>query len=424
MAEESKKTQLEITQLEKYNLALPKVFDLDKANKLKALFEGISQIDLEVSKYARSVSGGQLLESAKDNDLSIHGQNLGIGKSKNMDISDEAFKELIKKISFQKKMIIRAFYDLAEIFYEKKYIYAHIILNFDDSNLMANLKEVIVDGGYLDTVEGMTKESINDLSNVEVNGVNVYVYSKIPGLTGSVTVGSSGSINTDGSSRSDANKRYTILDRPKRFCIYDYGLGDVKIEYPIDVQVIQKTRIGSGYMSSEKDFAGLPVNTELTPQNIQTGITIDSSSELGATYIFHGTKFFDQFIGIKNSNSVTIVAPVANSEPKTVVTILDIDMQIQLEGKMIINMETRYEVEYVYNKVSDTVHTVKFDLPIGINLSDVRNLAFLSARTKFNPTGIDLGTYVTSIAAGIKDIKEYFARIKAAGVKIDEITQN
>ena len=409
MSDDLKEIQLELektlkkTQLEKYNLALPKVLDLNGAKNMKALFDGISEIDVKVSQYIKSVSDGQSLELAKGDDLSIHGQNLGIAKSNNMDISDVAFKELIKKIAFQKKMVIRAFYDLAKIFYDKKYIYAHVKLTWTDVDaLVADLKTIKVDGELLNISAGITEDDINNIDPdvVYKTGGFVYVYSRIPGLTGSVTKGQ--------------DDPETILTKDKRFCIYDYGLGNIQIEYPVDIAVIQKKRKGSGYISHGDALSETKILINGNLESVKIKYNHEVLSD--GTYIFELDTFFDQFIGVSDSGVDTggvIISDLKITLPT------DFTVKIRPNGKALINMNPKYEVSYVYDETARTVTLASKPADITI-----RNLSFISARTKFNITGADYGTYITSIEEGTKDIKEYFERIKAAGVIIKETFQN
>ena len=396
------KKNLKKTQLEKYNLALPKILDLNGAKNMKALFDGISEIDAEVSQYIKSASDGQLLELAKGDDLSIHGENLGIARSANMDISDIALRDLIKKISFQKKMVIRAFYDLAKIFYDKKYIYAHVELTWTDIDTLVNdLKTIKVDGELLNISAGITEDDINNIDPdvVYKTGNTVFVYSRIPGLAGSVTKGK--------------NDPETILTKDKRFCIYDYGLGDIEIEYPVDVKVIQKKRKGSGYISGSQVYKQTERDgVVITEAATAIDIKINGRVFLGGTYIFNSERFFDQFIGVSKTdiNGLKITLPS------------NIEVNIQSEGKLLVNMNVDYDLEYTYHKPTRTV-TLK-DPENKIKGVTIVNLAFISPKTKFNATGVDFATYITSIKEGIKDINEYFERIKAAGVTIKETDRN
>ena len=302
--------------------SIPNIYKAEFNTVLNALIQAVVASDDEIQSQIANAKEQQFVASADGADLVRVANSLGVGRPAEYSLTDEQFRNLVPNLSLKPKVIRKAFYDLADVFWGPLYSRANkTSSNNSPFNISAGDQfKIAIDRGETQTItvrdddietpgSATTAEILAILERLHGATASEYV----DGLTSDSYInirtdspGSSGSIefiDSDGVTALGFELNlFTILDLDFKVCVYTIRPHEIIIELPAIIPNLSRNYETAHYLhedSSSTDWEGnylynpsgsegnyslssqiMELGEDIVAGNVYPAITVDDTSVL------------------------------------------------------------------------------------------------------------------------------------------------
>lgn len=418
--------------LKRYFSTIPSVFNPEVNRVIYAFLYAIALSDDDIANAIDQAHKDLFVRTATGANLVRLAASLGVQKPPTLGLNDTDFQNLIPNLSLKPKVIKKAFYDTADIFWGPLFSRANLTSNNSATYDLVDgdVFTLALDSGVEQSVKVMPGDVVA-LGFATADEV-VAILNKFKGLTASVitnvqtgnkfvnirtnTVGSVGKIqilNCTGFTplKVDfAQGTYTILNLQQRVCAYNVNSNELILEIPAIIPALKRTLKGSHHW--------------------HTDATIEDP-EPPSNGVWQGSFFFSP-TGANGSNTITsqrctLGTAITRGQvyPSIVVDntsliknqsgMLMFDYGISTNGKVVQEGPVRYRAVPNSNTILlDPSYVFKHDHSTSCKINVIlKPQAYVPRRN-----GTDLAIYMTSPSSARQIVQNILLSLKAAGVTI------
>ncbi len=418
--------------LKRYISTLPSVFNPEVNRVLFAFLQAIALSDDDIANAIQIAHKDLFVRTATGANLVRLAASLGVQKPPTLGLSDTDFQNLIPNLSLKPKVIKKAFYDTADIFWGPLFSRANVTsLNSATYDLTeGDVFALALNSGVSQSVKVMPGD-ILALGFATADEV-VAILNRFKGLTASIitnvqtgnqyvnirtnTVGSVGKIqilDCTGFSPSKVDftqGTYTILNLQQRVCAYNVNSNELILEIPAIIPVLKRTLKGSHHWHADATIESpVPPNNGVwqgsffySPTGVNGSNTITSQRCTLGTAITRGQVYPSIVVNdtslIKNQSGM-----------------LMFDYGISTNGKVVQEGPVRYRAVPNSNTILlDPSYVFKHDHTTSCKINVIlKPQAYVPRRN-----GTDLAIYMTSPSSARQIVQNILLSLKAAGVTI------
>ncbi|SRR6266481_1497405 len=414
--------------LKRYIATIPKVFRPETNRVIFALLQAIALADDDVENSIAISKDNLFIRTATGKELNKLANSLGVDRPITLGLTDTEYQNLIPNLSLKPKVIRKAFYDTADVFWGPLFSRANITSkNFAPFNIVVGTAFTLaIDNKSPQTVKVLTgdiaipgaatgPEVINILSRFRgatpsiladpVSGNQfINIRTNTPGPSGKVDVQSSTGFTTG--SVNVLNKKYTILNLDQRVSIYNFKENELLIEIPSIVPALRRTLLGSHHFHADSTL-----EEPVAPAN---GIWQGS-------FLYNPTGSVDT--KTVSSQRAQLASTITKGQIYTSLLVSFTQSFLQPSGNIIFDFGTSKEEGPVFYRgvpnsttiLIDPSYVFKFDHSAGSTINVIyQDLPFIPAKS-----GKDLAIYLTSPSGARVEVQKILETLKAAGIVLN-----
>ncbi len=411
--------------LNRFFNTFPKVFNAQNNPILYALLYAIALSDDDVENSIEEAKKQLFVKTASGKYLDRLANSRGVRRPAVLGLNDDDFRNLIPNLSLKPKVIRKAFYDTADVFWGPRFSRANVTsgnvapfdINLDDTF------EVTIDGVVTHTVKVLagdiqdlgfaTAEEVKSildripkitteiLEDAVTNEKSINIRTNTPGSTGNLDIASS----VIATALDITAKNYDILDLNQRVVVYNITANQLLIELPATVPALRRVLKGSHHFHTD--------GTLEPPKGVNQGIWRGS-------FLFNPTGTDINFT--ITSQRCNIQQAIQKDQVYPGIAVNDSSSFTSASGELIFGFGTATQegpVKYRGIPNSGTIlldpsYTFKFDHSSGEAINAI------SQRSAFSPNknGKDLAVYLTSPSGAREIVQAILESLAAAGIFI------
>lgn len=411
--------------LKRYINTIPKVFNPATNRVIYALLYAMALSDDDVEASIEIAKGDLFVRTATGKELDRLANSLGVQRPATLGLTDIEFQNLIPNLSLKPKVIRKAFYDTADVFWGPLFSRANVTsTNFapfnlsigDVFSLQIDNKDIqtkkILPGQIAINGQATADEVVAILSNFkqitpsiitdQVTGNQaINIRTNTPGPAGVVNILSSTGFT---SLKLDMkNGKTTILALDQRVSIYNLNKNELIIEIPSIVPALRRTLKGSHHFHADATLAG-PV----PPAN---GVWQGS-------FLFNPTGSVDtKTISAQRAH---LLAPITKNSVYTSALVAFDHAFDNPSGFILFDYGTDQEEGPIFYRGIPNSSTILLD-PSYVFKFDHQINSMVNVVTAFTPyvpqkTGKDYAIYLTSPSGARQEVQAILDGLKAAGI--------
>lgn len=262
-----------MSKLERLVAAIPQELNPSRNPVLNALLEAWATGDEAVAAAVEATNASLFVRTAEGSYLDRLAANYGVTRPSELGLLDADFQALIPNLSLKAKQVVRAFYDVMDVFWSPRFSRANVLGTIDAPFAVSagDTFEVTVDRGEIQRVTVtapdvqspgfMTaKEAVRVLSRIEGitaeviatngGGQRVAVRTNTPGPRGSLFFGGTAALGIE------PGRLFLVTDLAQRCVVYQVRAGEVVIEIPAVVPTLRRTLRGSHHFHADATLEG------------------------------------------------------------------------------------------------------------------------------------------------------------------------
>lgn len=270
--------------LNRFLNTIPKTFNSQEGSVLYALIYAIALSDDDVANAIEEAKKTMMVKRATGKNLEILGRGFGVSKPLTLGMSDDEFRELIPNLSLKPKVIKKAFYDTADIFWGPLFSRANIttsnsapynvsvgdaisvkINNQTQQTVKVLTGEIVTNGAatsaeMLAILSKIKYATVSIITDPVLNTDKMNIRTNAPGSVGVVEIISSSMIGV--SKLGFVVGEYDILKLSQRVSIYNLKPNELLIEIPSVLPALKRTLKGSHHFHEDSTL-----ETAVAPAN-------------------------------------------------------------------------------------------------------------------------------------------------------------